>query len=112
MATPTRISICSSLPGTANGIFAWLELSNRRPNGPELDPPQFQSFLTAIDQSLTLRNLSGLPFYCQLMLTQFRETGLREFSDDVAMLKYAVDEIIKRDAASSIRRRVLLSHTL
>lgn len=77
--------------------FAWLELAGRRPGSDERDPEPVQSFLTAIDRSPALKLLSGLPFYCHLLITQFRESGLREFSDDLSMLKYTVDEMIKRE---------------
>lgn len=82
--------------------FAWIELVGKRPSGEDQDPEPVRNFLTAIDRSPALRALSGLPFYCHLLVLQFRDAGIREFSDDVAMLKYTVDEMIKREIGKGL----------
>lgn len=77
--------------------FAWLNLEGRLPNKTETDGAQVTSFLQQIEKSSTLRSLSGLPFYCYILLEQFRHGHLPEFNDDVAMLDHVIDQMIKRE---------------
>ena len=78
--------------------FAWLRLENRRPQSGGTDTTQVKSFMDAIDSSPSLKAISGLPFYCEVLLAQFKETGVIQFTDDVAMLNYVVDEMITATA--------------
>lgn len=77
--------------------FAWLGLEGRFPRSGDSDTAQVTSFLGGLDRSPTLRALSGIPFYCHVLLQQFRNGSLQEFSDDVALLNYVIDEMIKRE---------------
>jgi hypothetical protein len=77
--------------------FAWVNLEGRIPKTSEEDTPQVASFLRAVDTSPTLRSLSGLPFYCRLLLEQFRAGAVREFAGDISMLDYVIDQMIKRE---------------
>jgi len=77
--------------------YAWIELERRAPKAGEQDTQQVGSFLSILDGSATLRLLSGLPFYCAVLLQQFREGNIQEFADDVAMLNYVIDQMLKRE---------------
>ena len=78
-------------------LFAWLRFENRQPQPQEHDPPQVNAFLAEVDRSPTVRALSGLPFYCELILQQFREGHLAEFADDVTLLNHIIGEMIQRE---------------
>ena len=82
--------------------FTWLGLEGRPPRSAEADPPQVAAFLREIDNSKTLQMLSGLPFYCELLLQQHRDGQLRAFSDDVGMLNFVVDQMIKRELEKGV----------
>lgn len=82
--------------------FAWLNLEERMPETNEEDTRSVRSFLGQINQSPTLRLLSGLPFYCDLLLRQFQDGQLREFSDDITMLNYAIDQIVEREVEKGL----------
>jgi hypothetical protein len=53
--------------------YAWIELINRSPRGDERDPPRVTDFLREVNENATARSLSGLPFYCSLLLERFKE---------------------------------------
>jgi hypothetical protein len=77
--------------------FVWLDIEGRLPRNGDHDSGQVATFLSQIDRNATLRTLTGLPFYCDLLLQQHRTVGLREFADDVTLLNHVVDEIVKRE---------------
>jgi hypothetical protein len=74
-----------------------MRLEGMRPKVNEQDTGQVASFMSTVDRSPTLRSLSGLPFYCWVLLEQFRDGSLKEFSDDVAMLDYLIERMVKRE---------------
>jgi hypothetical protein len=82
--------------------YTWLRLEDRRPRSGEPDTKRVHSFLAALDSSTPLQKLSGLPFYCQLLLNQFQETGVLQFTDDVAMLNFIVDQMITREVNAGL----------
>lgn len=77
--------------------FAWLRLTGEfpRPGAPE--PKEVAAFMAAIDSNGTLRALSGLPFYCDLLLEQHRAGGLGQYADGVSFLNHAVDAMVRRE---------------
>ena len=77
--------------------FAWIRMEERHPRAAEPDPQRITQFLQTIDTSPTLRELSGLPFYCHLLVEEFCRSGRLEFNDDVALLTYVVDSMIARE---------------
>lgn len=77
--------------------FAWLRLEDRTPPDDDDDTAPVLAFLGAVEKSRTLRSLSGLPFYCEILVQQFRDGSLQEFGDDVVMLNHAIDQLIKRE---------------
>jgi hypothetical protein len=82
--------------------YAWIGFEKRRPRAGELDTPPVKSFMAAIDGSPALRQISGLPFYCYLLITQFRATGILQFTGDVDMLNYIIDGMIKREVNAGL----------
>jgi hypothetical protein len=77
--------------------FAYLALEGRLPLAEGKDTPSVSAFMKSIDSSGTLRMLSGLPFYCKLLLDLFRDNQLKDFTDDVSMLRYVTDQMIERE---------------
>lgn len=77
--------------------FAWLNLEGRRPKKREIDPPRVSQFLKVISESESLKLLSSLPYYCVLLLEEFKEGTLTEFSDNFALIEQTVSRIIQRE---------------
>ena len=77
--------------------FAWISLENRHPSNGESDTPAIRSFLEGIERSPSLRELSGVPFYCDVLLRQSRDGLIQEFSDEVVMLNHLIEEMIQRE---------------
>lgn len=78
--------------------FAWMSLEGRQLlNVHEPDTGPVASFMREIDSSPTLRSLSGLPFYCDVLLQQFLAGDVQMFRDDVSMLNHVIDRIIQRE---------------
>jgi len=77
--------------------FAWLSLKGCLPKDGEQDGGDVAEFLNEIDRTPTLRALSGLPFYCDLLLEQYKSGGLQDFADDIALLNHVIDQMIRRE---------------
>jgi len=73
--------------------FAGLHLSN---------PPKESDFLTYISRSDSLRTLSSLPYYCNLLIEEFKQGKTEEFSDDFALIAHAVSEIVEREKSKGV----------
>jgi hypothetical protein len=78
-------------------IFAWINLEGHLPGKNEPDSPHVTQFLTTITQSVPLKSLSGLPYYCDLLLGEFKQGTLVEFQDDFSLIDRAVSGIIQRE---------------
>ena len=78
-------------------LFAWQRTVGRGPSEHEEDPDQVTTFLSSIDQSDTLKSLSSLPFYCELILEQIRSSGVPIVRDDVELLNTVIDEMVARE---------------
>ena len=77
--------------------FAWLCLEKRHPSNSESDTPEIRGFLDDIEKSSFLKELSSVPFYCDVLLRQSRDGPIREFSDEVVMLNHLIEEMIQRE---------------
>jgi uncharacterized protein YjbI with pentapeptide repeats len=77
--------------------FAWISLEGRLPKSGEKDEDKVNTFLTAVDSSQTLRSLSGLPFYCDLLLQQHQTGTLQDFADDVTLLNHVINQMVDRE---------------
>jgi len=82
--------------------FAWLGLEGRGPRLEEPDTGQVETFLRRLDQSTSLRAISGLPFYCEVLLRQFHEGQLQDFEDDISMLDHVIDQMLQREVAKGL----------
>ncbi len=68
------------------------------------DPPQDSQFVSYISRTESLRSLSKLPYYCDLLGKAFVQGKLEEFIDDFSLLNYAVTEIIEREKGKGLLR--------
>jgi hypothetical protein len=82
--------------------FAWLALEGRLPKPGEQDFGKVNTFLTSIDRSPTLNSLCSLPFNCDLLLKQHQAGTLQEFSDDVALLNFVIDQMVEREVKKGL----------
>jgi hypothetical protein len=77
--------------------FGWIKLEGRTPGKGEADTESVRAFMTKIEGTPAIRAMSSLPFYCNVLLDDFREGTIRDFADDVDMLESFVDTMIKRE---------------
>jgi hypothetical protein len=66
------------------------------------DPPQDSQFVSYISRTDSLKSLSRLPYYCDLLGKTFELGKLEDFIDDFSLLDYAVAEIIEREKAKDL----------
>ena len=83
-------------------MYSWLFLENEIPTSNKTDTDKVSDFLSIIDNSPSLASLSGLPFYCNLMLEQFLDGSLKEFTDDSSLLRYSIDQMINREVEKGL----------
>ena len=77
--------------------FAWQRLKGRPVRANERDPVEVSDFLESVERNSTLRAISGLPFYCDLLLSEAQEGQLLEVQDDVELLNSAIDQMVARE---------------
>ena len=78
-------------------LFAWQRTRGRTPRQREDDPAEVTTFLSATDTNDTLRSLTSLPFYCELILDRIGESGVPIVRDDVELLNTVIDEMVTRE---------------
>ena len=78
-------------------LFAWQRTRGRSPRLREDDPKEVATFLSATDSNDTLRSLTSLPFYCELILERIGESGVPIVRDDVELLNTVIDEMVARE---------------
>ncbi len=61
------------------------------------DDSKKTKFLTYISRSESLRTLSSLPYYCNLLVEEFKGGKTEDFADDFALLSNALTSIIERE---------------
>ena len=81
----------------AKRAFAWLELEGRPERNGEPASPAVGRFLRDLEAAPALDALSGLPFYCKLLLEEFRDGHLQDHEDEVSLLDFVVDRMIRRE---------------
>jgi hypothetical protein len=94
---PIRVYQLKDWDTASKRTFAWISLEKRVPRKEENDTPQVTQFRSIISKSDSLNKLSSLPYYCDLLLDQFKQATLREFTDDFGLIEYAIKGIIKRE---------------
>jgi len=77
--------------------FAWVSFEGVTPRKGRNDPPKVSQFLNTINRSKSLTSLSGLPYYCNLLLEEFKQGTITEFINDFDLLDHVVSGIIKRE---------------
>jgi len=81
----------------------WEYPSKRTFAGLHLEVPEKESqFLTYISRSDSLRTLSSLPYYCNLLIEEFKQGNTEDFSDDFALIAHAVAGIIAREESKGV----------
>ena len=83
-------------------LFAWQRTRNRTPRLREDDPEEVAVFLRATDTNPTLKALSSLPFYCELIFERIREFGVPVVRDDVELLNTVIDEMVVRETEKGL----------
>lgn len=56
-----------------------------------------EEFLAVLDGNETIKSLSGLPFYCELLLKQFQSGSSLNFTDDIELLNKVIDQMVDRE---------------
>ncbi len=78
-------------------MFAWLSLEVRLPTKGEKDTSKVSGFLNAITKSKSLKLLSNLPYYCDLLMDEYLQGALTDFSDDYTLIRHAISGITERE---------------
>jgi hypothetical protein len=74
--------------------YAWIELEGKIPTSGAADPPAVVTFLNNTNTNQSVRLLSGLPYYCSLLLNKLKE-GRPVVADDEFDLLGGVVEAMK-----------------
>lgn len=78
-------------------LFAWQRTEGREPKKRETDPENVATFLTTLQDNQTLKSLSSLPFYCELIFDRIREFDMPVIRDDVELLNSVIDDMVIRE---------------
>jgi len=71
-----------------------------------LEEPEAPHFLNLITQPGPLKSLSSLPYYCDLLMNEYkRGNPVADFTDDVALIEYVVLGIIEREEEKELLLR-------
>lgn len=92
-----RVYHLSDWEHVSKRTFAWIRLEGRTPAENEADTTQVKKFLHAITQSESLKSLSGIPYYCGLLLDEFQSGTMAEISDDFGLIDHVVSGMIGRE---------------
>jgi len=84
--------------------FAWLSFEGHFPEEGASDPAPVSQFLMACGQSEALRALSSFPYYCSLLVDEFKKGGVSDFADDCALVDRAVSGIVAREVHKGLLR--------
>jgi len=76
--------------------FAWVSLENRAPKDEKEDSSKVSKFLSYISRPYC-KELSSIPFYCNLLVEEFKEGNLENFSNDIMLIGHVISEMIKRE---------------
>lgn len=81
----------------------WDNSSKRAFAGLHLSNPQKETqFLNYISRSDSLRTLSSLPYYCSLLVEEFKGNKTEDFTDDFTLLSHAIAGIIDREKEKGV----------
>jgi len=97
---PIRVYKLKEWEHASKRSFAWLRLEGRLPAPVEQDdPPRVAQVLSAISQSPSLKRLSSLPYYCQVLVDEFGEGTLQDHPDDATLIAKVIARMIERERA-------------
>lgn len=77
--------------------FVWLKQKDRLPRNGERDPDEIENFLKTLNSNPTLKAISSLPFYCNILLQQSQDGAPLDFRDDVELLNHVTQQMIDRE---------------
>jgi hypothetical protein len=90
--------------GREKRIFAWLHLEGRAPRDGEENPARVAAFLREITTSRELRDLSGLPQYCEFLLEEFNRGEPLEMRNDRELVDAVIRRMIEREIEKGLIR--------
>jgi len=82
----------------------WGTKSKRAFASRHLGPPKNTMFFDYISKSSSLRGLSSLPYYCQLLLREFEEGKTEEYTDQLSLVENVLSGITKREIEKGLLR--------
>jgi Pentapeptide repeats (8 copies) len=82
--------------------YAWIELVNRSPTRDERDPPRVTDFLRQINENPTATSLSGLPYYCSLLVERFKENRPLNLKNEFDLLSEVVSGLQRREMEKGV----------
>ena len=85
-------------------LEGWENPSKRAFASLHFDAPRDDLFMKYITRTKSLRELSSLPYYCELLRKSFMQGDGKEFVDDFSLLQYAVGEIVRREQQKGLLR--------
>ncbi|NMC35226.1 MAG: pentapeptide repeat-containing protein [Veillonellaceae bacterium] len=85
-------------------IFTWFYFEDRYPQK-DIEPPKIKQFLDKTRQSKSLKILSGLPYYCSLIIEEFNRDQTMDFDNDFTLLEHVISGIIQREVEKGLLKR-------
>jgi hypothetical protein len=82
--------------------FAWTELVGHSPRAGEPDTPKVTAFLNAINATPIVRTLSGLPYYCSLLIDRFKDNQSLTIKDEFDLLKEVIGAMQNREITKGV----------
>jgi hypothetical protein len=82
--------------------FAWLGFVGRAPAKNEADSLPVSSFLTAVESTHSIRVLSGVPYYCSLLLERNKQGGSLKFENEFELLSNVITSIQTREVEKGV----------
>ena len=82
--------------------YAWIELEGKIPTSGAADPPVVAAFLNSTGANQTIRQLSGLPYYCSLLLSKQKEGRPVIASDEFDLLRDVIEAMKVREVEKGV----------
>jgi hypothetical protein len=82
--------------------FAWTCFAGRAPTKDETDSLPVAAFVAAVEANPSIRTLSGVPYYCSLLLERISQGGVLKFDDEFGLLSEVITSILAREVAKGV----------
>ena len=82
--------------------FAWLGFIDRAPGKNEPDPGPVSTFLSAVEATQSIRVLSGVPYYCSLLLERNKQGESLKYENEFELLSEVITSIQTREVAKGV----------